>query len=70
MPHLKAWKLTDPQRRNHFQEVFKLHVSESAGVPDAATEDIWHNLKTGLFKTTEEVCGTTRPQHRRRETWW
>ena len=32
-PRLKVWKLTDPQRRNHFQEVFKLHVSASAGVP-------------------------------------
>ena len=69
-PHLKVWKLTDPQRRNHFQEVFKLHVSASAGVPDAATEDIWNNLKTGLLKTTEEVCGTTRPHRWRRETWW
>ena len=29
-PSLKVWKLTDPQRRNHFQEVFKLHVSASA----------------------------------------
>ena len=42
----------------------------SAGVPDAATEDIWNNLKTGLLKTTEEVCGTTRPHHWHRETWW
>ena len=25
---------------------------------------------TGLLKTTEEVCGTTRPHHRHRETWW
>ena len=33
--------VTDPQRRNHFQEVFKLHVSASAGVPDAATEDTY-----------------------------
>ena len=39
-PRLKVWKLTHPQRRNHFQEVFKLHVSASVGVPDAATEDI------------------------------
>ena len=69
-PCLKVWKLTDPQRRNHFQEVFKLHVSASAGVPDAATEDIWNNLKTGLLKTTEEVCGTIRPHRWRRETWW
>ena len=69
-PRLKVWKLTDPQRRNHFQEVFKLHVSAFAGVPDAATEDIWNNLKTGLLKTTEEVCGTTRPHRWRRETWW
>ena len=37
---LKVWKLTDPQRRNHFQEVFNLYVSASAGVPDATTEDI------------------------------
>ena len=56
-PRLKVWKLTDPQKRNHFQEVFKLLVSASAGVPDAATEDIWNNLKTGLLKTTAEVCG-------------
>ena len=31
---------------------------------------IWNNLKTGLLKTTEEVCGTTRPHRWRRETWW
>ena len=51
-PRLKVWKLTDPQRRNNFRAIFKLHVSGSAGVPDAATEDIWNNLKTGLLKTT------------------
>ena len=45
-------------------------MSVSAGVLNAATEDIWHNLKTGLLKTTEEVCGTTRPHCWRRETWW
>ena len=69
-PRLKVWKLTDSQRRNHFQEVFSLHVSASAGVPEAATEDIWSNIKTGLLKTTEKVCGTTRPHRWRRETWW
>ena len=50
---LKVWKLKDPQTSNHFQEVFNLHVSTSAGVADGATEDIW-NIKTGLLKTTEE----------------
>ena len=44
-------------------------MSASAGVADAATEDIWNNMKTGLLNTTE-VCGTTRPNHWRRETWW
>ncbi|RUS73531.1 hypothetical protein EGW08_018716 [Elysia chlorotica] len=34
------------------------------------SNDIWNNLKTGLLKTTEEVCGTTRPHRWRRETWW
>ena len=33
-PRLKVWKLKDPQTSNHFQEVFNLHVSTSAGVAD------------------------------------
>ena len=45
-------------------------MSTSAGVAEGATEDIWNNIKTGLLKTTEEVCGTTRPHRWRRETWW
>ena len=57
-PHLKIWKLKDPQMSNHFQV---LHVSTSASVADGATEDILNNIKTGLLKTTEEVCGTTLP---------
>ena len=69
-PRLKVWKLKDPQTSNHFQEVFNLHVSTSAGVADGATEDIWNNIKTGLLKTTEEVCSTSWPHHWRRETWW
>ena len=54
---------------NYLQEVFNSHVSVSAGVADAATEDIRNNIKTGLLKTTE-MCGKTRPDHWRRETWW
>ena len=60
-PCLKVWKLKDPQTSSHFQEVFNLHVCTSAGVADGVTEDIWNNIKTGLLKTTEEVCGTTGP---------
>ena len=52
------------------RRVFNLHVSASAAVADEATEDIWNNLKTGLLKKNEEVCGTTRPHCWRRETWW
>ena len=51
-----------------FQEVFNSHVN--AGVVDAATEDIWNNIKTGLLKTTEEVFGITQPHHWSHETWW
>ena len=28
-----------------------------------------YTVKIGLLKTTEEVCGTTRPHRWRRETW-
>ena len=52
-PHLKVWKLKDPQMSNHFQEVFNLHVSASADVADAVTV---------------EVCGTTRSHCWRLET--
>ena len=69
-PRLKVWKLKDYQTSNHFQEVFNLHVSTSAGVADATTEDIWNIIKTGLLKTIEMVCGTTQSHHWCRETWW
>ena len=39
-------------------------------VADAATEDIWNNIKTGLLKTTDEVCGTTWRHRWCHETWW
>ena len=45
-------------------------MSTSADVADEATEDIWNNIKTGLLKTAEEVCGATRPHRWRREAWW
>ena len=53
---------------SYYFQVFNLHVSASAGVADAVTEDIWNNIKTGLFKTAE-LCGTTPPNHWS-ETWW
>ena len=34
------------------------------------TEEIWAKLKTGLLKTTEEVCGTTKLHRWQTETWW
>ena len=58
----KSLEADRPSKEKSLSGVFKLHVNASAGVPDAAIEDIWNNLKTGLLKTTEEVCGTTRPQ--------
>ena len=57
IPRLKVGSLKTIMS-NYLLEVFNSHVSESAGVVDAATEDIWNNIKTGLLKTTE-VCGTT-----------
>ena len=45
-------------------------VSASAGVTDATTEDIWNNIKNGLLKTNEDMCGRTRSHCWRRETWW
>ena len=42
---LKVWKLKDPQTSNHFQEVFSLDVSTSAGVADGATENIWNKSR-------------------------
>ena len=35
---------------SYYFQVFNSHVSASAGVADAATEDIWNNTKTGLSR--------------------
>ena len=64
---IKFWSLK-ALTSDYFQ-VFNSHVSASAGVADAATEDICNNIKTGLFKTTE-VWGTTQSNHWHLETWW
>ena len=64
------WKLRDPQTCSRLQEVFKAHVLAVETEAATTTEEIWAKLKTGLLKTTEEVCGTTKPHRWRRETWW
>ena len=69
-PRPKVWKLRDPQTCSRFQEVFKAHVPAVETEAPTTTEEIWAKLKTGLLKTTEEVCGTTKPRRWRRETWW
>ena len=69
-PRPKVWKLRDPQTCSRFQEVFKAHVPTVETEAATTTEEIWAKLKTGLLKTTEEVCGTTKPHRWRRETWW
>ena len=69
-PRPKVWKLRDPQTYSRIQEVFKAHVPAVETEEATTTEEIWAKLKTGLLKTTEEVCGTTKPQQWRRETWW
>ena len=69
-PRPKVWRLRDPQTCSRFQEVFKAHVPTVETEAATTTEEIWAKLKTGLLKTTEEVCGTTKPHRWRRETWW
>ena len=69
-PRPKVWKLRDPQTCSRFQEVFKAHVRAVETKVATTTEEIWAKLKTGLLKTTEEVCGTKKPHRWRRETWW
>ena len=69
-PRPKVLKLRDPQTCSRFQEVFKAHVPAVETEAATTNEEIWAKLKTGLLKTTEEVCGTTKPHRWRRETWW
>ena len=68
--HRKVWKFRDPQTCSRFHEVFKAHVPAVETEAATTTEEIWAKLKTGLLKTTEEVCGTTKPHRWRPETWW
>ena len=65
-PPLKVWRLKDPETCTRFQEVFKEHML----FPKSTAEEVWAKLKTGLLKTTGEVCGTTCPHLWRHEAWW
>ena len=65
-PHPKVWKLRNPQTCSRFQELFKAHVPTVETEAATTTEEIWAKLKTGLLKTIEEVCGTTKLRRRRR----
>ena len=69
-PRPKVWKLRDPQMCSHFQEVFKAHVHVVETEAATTMQETWVKLKSGLLKTTEEVCGTTKPHRWRHETWW
>ena len=61
IPRPKVWKLRDPQTCSRFKEVFKAHMPAVETEAATTTEEIWAKLKTGLLKTTEVVCGTTKP---------
>ena len=62
--------LTCARLKKKCEYVFKAHVPAVETEAATTTEEIWAKLKTGLLKTTEEVCGTTKPHRWRRETWW
>ena len=53
--------------KSNYFHVLNSHVSASGGVADAATEDIYNNIKTALFKTTSceaqqgPIIGTLKP---------
>ena len=64
------WRLKDPKKFASFQEVFKEHMLSSESEAGSTAEEVWAKRKTGLLKTTGEVCGTTCPYQWRRETWW
>ena len=76
LKHISFWgqinlrRADRPSKEKSLPGGFQVACECICRCPDAATEDIWNNLKTGLLKTTEKVCGTTRPLRWRRETWW
>ena len=74
-PRLKTWKLKDPATRERFKETFTQRIASSQEQVNEEitldTEGLWANLRDNLLKTTEEVCGMTKPQGRwRQQTWW
>ena len=52
---------------SYYLQVFNSHVSASAGVADAATEDICNSIKTGLSRQLsymaqlDQIIGTLKP---------
>ena len=69
VPHIKVWKLKDPQKRVELSEVFKAktqsHLSQTCTVNER-----WTSLKDNLLQATKEVCGVSSNHPWRKQTWW
>ena len=45
-----------PQTCTSLQDVFKEHMLSPESETSSTAEEVWNQLKTGLLRTTREVC--------------
>ena len=66
-PKLRTWKLKDAEYQWKFQQAFENSTSnyEAGGM-----EDVWKQLKGGLLSAASSVCGHTKRNQWRKQTWW
>ena len=68
-PKLRVWKLRDPHTKEVFQDAFKKKL-EGNSSPVTGVDNEWSQLKNNLLEASKDVCGFTKKQHIKRETWW
>ena len=74
VPCIRTWKLRDPATGSQFQSAFRVKMMTAASDADVDTanhiESARSKLKGPLLDAAAELCGLSRNQHWKPETWW
>ena len=70
MPHIKVWKLRDPEKQAEHSEVFKAKAQNSELSQASTVDEPWTSLKDKLLQATKQVCSVSSNHLWRKQTWW
>lgn len=64
----RVWKLKEPALSEAFRECVDTKLQNIVITNDI--DESWQNLKSFILESFDTTCGWSKPQQRRKETWW